>query len=185
MKLPGHRRRGAAAEEREESRRGRRRASRALAASGAGQRAGRAGRARGDGETAGRTFCVFDDNERLCEETGFTNIAENRYKVPLRGWPRDPKLKMVGDYNFTHLSQGLPGFGMFVLTKVHNWDPTTAQVYLARIRQELNDKSIHAYYEGLVVPAFFFSEILYNNAQNQRFWTEATFESRSIMKLRL
>lgn len=49
------------------------------------------------------------------EEVGFVDVQEVMFKVPLNGWPKDPRLKHIGMLWQRNLLEGLSGFslGMF------------------------------------------------------------------------
>jgi hypothetical protein len=100
------------------------------------------------GERMGRTFRVIQNNVKWFEDTGFVGIESHPIKMPLGGWPADPKLKAVGQYNLYSTDASLEGYALFILTSVYGWEYTEVQVFIARVRAALHDKSIHAYYEG-------------------------------------
>ncbi|KAI9146839.1 Secondary metabolism regulator LAE1 [Paramyrothecium foliicola] len=102
------------------------------------------------GEKLGQTFGIIIDhkNAGLIKDAGFEAVTEKRLKLPLGNWARDPKLKAVGSYNLVATEQGLEGFALFILTQVHGWDLAQTQIYLASVRKELKNRSIHAYYNA-------------------------------------
>ena len=84
------------------------------------------------------------------EAAGFTNVHEKRYKIPLGDWVRDPVLKEAGRFQKTQVLEGMEGYSMFTLTRFGKptpWTPDQVQVYLAKVRQEINTPGLHAYYE--------------------------------------
>ncbi len=102
------------------------------------------------GEKLGRTFEVIINHNNVgwMKEAGFQKVDERRLKLPLGGWAADPKWKGVGQYNLVATEQGLEGFALYVLTKVHEWDLVRTQAYLASVRKELKSRTNHAYYEA-------------------------------------
>ncbi|KXX73128.1 Phosphoethanolamine N-methyltransferase 3 [Madurella mycetomatis] len=100
------------------------------------------------GERLGRTFATVGNNVGWMKEVGFQNIQERRLKLPLGGWPADPRLKEVGYYNLAATESGLEGFALYVLTQVHKWNLEQTQMYLAAVRKELRSRTNHAYYEA-------------------------------------
>jgi hypothetical protein len=52
------------------------------------------------------------------EETGFVNIVEKVFKVPLGGWPADTKLRELGQWTLLGFDVGLEGYAMATLTRV-------------------------------------------------------------------
>ncbi|KAK7417673.1 hypothetical protein QQZ08_011559 [Neonectria magnoliae] len=102
------------------------------------------------GKKLGRTFSVIIDsqNKRWIRDAGFENVDEMRLKLPLGTWPAKLDLKTVGRFNLHATEQGLEGFALYILTETHGWDVAEAQMYLATVRNELKNKSKHAFYEA-------------------------------------
>lgn len=84
------------------------------------------------------------------EAAGFTNVHEKRCKAPLGDWVRHTVLKEAGRFQKTQVLEGMEGYTMFNLTRFRKptpWTPDEVQVYLAKVRQEINAPRLHAYYE--------------------------------------
>ncbi|KAH8168858.1 methyltransferase domain-containing protein [Sarocladium implicatum] len=79
------------------------------------------------------------------EEAGFTNIVKQPVKLPIGGWPADSKMKEIGNFNFMMLDTSLEGLGLHVLTNVMGWEYAQTQVFLARVREAMRNKSYHSY----------------------------------------
>lgn len=99
------------------------------------------------------------------EAAGFTNIHEKLYKVPVGDWVKSPLLKEAGRFHKAQLMEGWEGYSseymqgpvplnlltflVFLLTHYGDptpWSPEEVQVYVAKIKQEMNDHSIHSYH---------------------------------------
>lgn len=52
----------------------------------------------------------------------------------------------MGAWNYTCLIEGLEAASLRLLTAVHGWSVPEVHVFLARVRAELRDKSIHFMY---------------------------------------
>ena len=76
-------------------------------------------------------------------DSGFSNIQEKIFKVPVGGWPKDRKLKEAGVFEMETLREGLPAIGMGFFTRVLKWKPEEVQVFFALVKGELDDKNIH------------------------------------------
>ncbi len=50
--------------------------------------------------------------------TGFINVVEKVFKAPIGPWPRDPKMKELGNWGLLELEVGLEGFMMAFLTRI-------------------------------------------------------------------
>jgi hypothetical protein len=95
------------------------------------------------------------------EKTGFVELHEEKYKIPLGPWPKDKLLKEVGHLQDAHWNAALEGWAMWLLTHFGEPEPWTkeeVQVFLAKVRIELKDPYIHAYN-----PAFVFFQIVLLN----------------------
>jgi hypothetical protein len=52
------------------------------------------------------------------ERAGFVDVVETRYKWPMNGWSKDPKLKELGMWNQLRLYDGVEGYMLRLLTNV-------------------------------------------------------------------
>ncbi|WAO97272.1 Hypothetical protein NCS54_01499200 [Fusarium falciforme] len=75
----------------------------------------------------GRKFQDNKKNKDILRDTGFVDIVETTFKWPSGPWPREKKYKELGQW-------------------VLGWSKEEVIVYLARVRKEMSDKSIHAYW---------------------------------------
>lgn len=105
------------------------------------------------GEKFGKSLRTVDEACPNIKAAGFTNVVEYRFKVPIGAWPADKKMKEIGQYNRLHWEQGIEGWCLYLLTTIEKWSIEEVQVYLARMREALRDKRIHAYQEMSVVVA--------------------------------
>lgn len=102
----------------------------------------------GCGERAGHPLTTQETMRSAMEKAGFVDVHECLYKVPMGPWPRDRVLKEVGLLNYHHWKSGLEGYAMWLLTKFgapSPWTKEEVEVYLAKVRTELNDTKIHGY----------------------------------------
>ncbi|DAA77364.1 TPA_exp: hypothetical protein A8136_6624 [Trichophyton benhamiae CBS 112371] len=84
------------------------------------------------------------------KDAGFINITTQKYKVPLGTWPKDKHLKTVGAYNLLQHTEGLGGIANLPLIK-KGWQPEEIEVLLSKTREDLRNRSIHAYFNFYVV----------------------------------
>jgi len=105
------------------------------------------------GERVGQRFDVAKDQRLLkwMKEAGFTAIKEHPFKLPLGSWPKDPKMKEIGNFNLVMTDRSLEGFALYLFTQVLGWSVEETHVYIAQARKELRNKSIHGYYAGITV----------------------------------
>jgi len=68
------------------------------------------------GERSGKSFAIWKESKERLESAGFVDVHEVRYKWPMNGWPEDPKLKLLGQWNQLRLYDGVEGFMIRLLT---------------------------------------------------------------------
>ncbi|KAJ0164084.1 hypothetical protein CTA2_1794 [Colletotrichum tanaceti] len=106
------------------------------------------------GEAAAKTNRAFVDLDALgpmMRAAGFVDVAEARFKWPSNTWPRHPKFKELGAWNYENITTGLQGFLMAALTRGLGWTADEVNVLAAQARKDVADKSIHAYWPMIVV----------------------------------
>lgn len=106
------------------------------------------------GDAFGKTLRIVDESKQGMVDAGFEDVEEHRYKIPLGGWSKDPKMKELGLYNRMQWEQGLEGWCMFLLTNYLGWQYEEVQKYIADMRKMLRDRSVHAYQEVYVSTRF-------------------------------
>lgn len=82
--------------------------------------------------------------ERM-ERAGFVDIQQSIFKIPEGPWPKDKKLKQIGAFEKANLDEGLEALIIRGYTQVLGGDAHTAQVMMAKVRQELANPTIHSY----------------------------------------
>ncbi|KAI8651496.1 hypothetical protein NCS55_01394500 [Fusarium keratoplasticum] len=101
------------------------------------------------GKKMGQTFTILEDDvQRKCmEEAGFINIHIDNRKVPISGWPKDPKNKEIGQFVHAALEQDLDGYILYMASQLLGWTMDEVRVYCAQLRRELrNNKKYHPFY---------------------------------------
>ena len=98
------------------------------------------------GEKFGKSFKAVHDLGKWMKDAGFVDAQEVWHKVPVGGWPLDKQLKELGRWNLLHCTQGAEGWGLLLLTKIMGWSVEEAQVFIAKFRTGLKDRSVHAYF---------------------------------------
>jgi len=85
------------------------------------------------------------------EAAGFENIQADVLAVPIGLWPKKSNFKEIGAWNLVCLDEGLEAIAMRLFTSIHGWKPEEVTVLLARVRNELKDRKVHAQYTYHVV----------------------------------
>ncbi|KAF1961838.1 S-adenosyl-L-methionine-dependent methyltransferase [Byssothecium circinans] len=82
-------------------------------------------------------------SEQMCN-SGFTNVQDVVYKLPMGTWPRSKRLRTVGKLEQLMISNG--GFEAYMLrgyTQILKGRPEALQVILALARNEVKDPNVH------------------------------------------
>jgi pantothenate kinase-related protein Tda10 len=70
--------------------------------------------------------------------------------MPIGAWPKDPKLKEIGKYQLIQQIEAVESYTPRIFSTVMCWKEEELQVYVAKVKKELKDPSIHLY-----VPIYF------------------------------
>ncbi|KAI2470355.1 S-adenosyl-L-methionine-dependent methyltransferase [Annulohypoxylon bovei var. microspora] len=99
------------------------------------------------GKKIGLSFQVLENRfqNKGFEEAGFVDIKEVNYKLPIGGWPKDPKLAEVGGLTLLTMINDLEGYVLVPWNVVHGEETPGYQETLAHLRKELKSRSMHAY----------------------------------------
>ncbi|KAI0395604.1 S-adenosyl-L-methionine-dependent methyltransferase [Xylariaceae sp. FL0594] len=102
---------------------------------------------------AGRTMSMVDDGKIVpsFEKAGFEEITSRLFKLPASPWPRDPRMRELGAFAKLAIAEDLDGYAMYLLTNALGWTREQVLAYLARVRTEFNDMSLHPYFTVQVV----------------------------------
>ena len=100
------------------------------------------------GDAFGKSLRTVDESKPGMIAAGLENVVERRYKLPVGGWSSDPMLKELGVYYRIYWEEGIELWSMYLLTNYLHWRKEEVEVYLARMRQMLRDKTVHAYVDA-------------------------------------
>lgn len=81
------------------------------------------------------------------EEAGYDSVQEEIFDLPMGDWPEDRRLKEVGRFQRFQFMGGLQAIGSALLTRVGHWSKEQVEVFLAGIRREANDQTVHLVYK--------------------------------------
>ena len=82
--------------------------------------------------------------KRWMEEIGFVDVVEKHFYWPTNGWAKGKYFKQVAAYWQEDLLTGLEGISLKVMG-VMGWSAEETLVFLAGVRKDVKDTSIHAY----------------------------------------
>ncbi|KAF4467084.1 methyltransferase [Fusarium albosuccineum] len=101
----------------------------------------------------GRSCTVFEDDvqRKSIEAAGFVDIQFVDKKVPIGGWPEDPKQKQIGQYLQASLEQDLEGYVLYMASQLLGWTKDEVSVYCDQFRREIRSGKYHAFFRQRVV----------------------------------
>ncbi|KAF4462526.1 methyltransferase domain-containing [Fusarium albosuccineum] len=124
------------------------------------------------GKKIGRTFLVVQEEiqNKAMAEAGFVDIQQKLYKAsiipsdcrahitwltsvqsPIGGWPKDEKLREIGQYAQLVMEQDFEGLILFMTNVLGGWTREEIQVYVAHLRREIRSGKKHGWYWQKVV----------------------------------
>ncbi|KAK0624298.1 S-adenosyl-L-methionine-dependent methyltransferase [Immersiella caudata] len=100
------------------------------------------------GPKMGRSFMILREGLQRTgmEKAGFVNITEVDRKVPMGGWPLDPKLAEVGRFVQLGFENDLEGYASLVWNVILGRPADEFQIFLANTRKDLRDPRVHPYF---------------------------------------
>ncbi|KAK4663986.1 uncharacterized protein QC763_501060 [Podospora pseudopauciseta] len=103
----------------------------------------------------GRTFFPIEEDvqRRGIEKAGFVNITVKDIKVPMTGFPKDPKLKEIGQYSHLAIEQDLEGMVLYIFGEVMGWSVLEIHAFLAHFRKQMRNKNCHPLFPIRIVYA--------------------------------
>ncbi|KAF5586463.1 mRNA 3 end-processing YTH1 [Fusarium pseudocircinatum] len=91
----------------------------------------------------GMKFRAGENLREPLEKAGFTNVSCKVLKVPIGTWAKDKKLRLIGLYLKTAVSDMFGAMAAKPLRKILG--PEEIEVFLADARKDLNNVNIHSY----------------------------------------
>ncbi|CEI61385.1 hypothetical protein FVEN_g5902 [Fusarium venenatum] len=84
-------------------------------------------------------------------DAGFVDVVETIYKWPTNPWPRDPKFKEMGLWNYENLGNGASGLSLALFTRALGWTAEQVEVFLVDVRRDMKNRAIHGWWPIYVV----------------------------------
>ncbi|CVL04733.1 related to methyltransferase [Fusarium mangiferae] len=97
------------------------------------------------GKGFGRSFTDIENDAQLFRDAGLVDVQSFDFKVPIGGWPKDEKMRKVGQFLRASIENDLEGYTMMVWHQIMNWPEDEYQVFLMNMRKAFKDKRIHGY----------------------------------------
>ncbi|KAH7156006.1 S-adenosyl-L-methionine-dependent methyltransferase [Dactylonectria macrodidyma] len=88
--------------------------------------------------------------KEMLEKTGFVDVEQLIYKVPVGGWAKDPKLKEIGRFQGIQQAKAVESYTPALFARILGWTEEEIQVYIAKVKNDLTNPAIHLY-----IPVYF------------------------------
>jgi len=95
----------------------------------------------------GKPLRIGNKLKKWYEQAGFVDVHEEIFRIPINAWAKDPWFKLLGKFSERNLHDGLQAFSLQLFTQGLGWKPAEIEVYLARVRAALADRSVHGYHK--------------------------------------
>lgn len=89
--------------------------------------------------------------KQMMEDVGFVDVVQVPFKWPMNRWPRQRKYKELGMWVLENFTSGLEAMSLALLTRGLGWTIDEVNVFIAFVRKDMCDQSIHAYWSIYVV----------------------------------
>ncbi|KAI9815379.1 MAG: hypothetical protein M1832_005518 [Thelocarpon impressellum] len=93
----------------------------------------------------GKRLRVAADQKQHLIDAGFEDVSEDVYKLPIGGWPKDPRLKELGRYEQVQMIDAVEPASLALFTRILEWDRVRTEALLAGVRNEFKNTSFHFY----------------------------------------
>lgn len=104
-------------------------------------------------DAIGRTMDPAPRFAAWAAAAGFDRVREQRFKMPVGTWPKDPRLKEVGAFMSVNFFDGVEAFTAVLLRDVLGWAPAAVEMMNSRVRAAARHKDVHPIFDVLVVTA--------------------------------
>lgn len=94
----------------------------------------------------GRPVTVPAHFKRMLQDAGFVDVVEEYRVWPVNDWPRNDALRLLGRWSQFDSLEAVESSALALFTRVLGWTREEVLVFCAEVRNELKDRSIHAYW---------------------------------------
>lgn len=105
------------------------------------------------GERLGKTFEISEHMSELIGRAGFVDVVKKQFIWPIGPWSDDEHLRELGRWNLKNWEDGMEGWVMALLTRVHGWSYEEVQNYRAQLLRGVKSKEVKAWHNVRVVYA--------------------------------
>ncbi|KAF6812004.1 methyltransferase domain-containing protein [Colletotrichum plurivorum] len=97
-------------------------------------------------ENLGSPFEEFSRLKDVLIDIGFEDVHIQRFKWPTNSWPKSPKYKELGMWNYENLAPNWEGLLMAGLTRGLDWSKEEVLILAMNARKDFGNRNIHAYF---------------------------------------
>ncbi|KAI9800041.1 MAG: hypothetical protein M1833_003570 [Piccolia ochrophora] len=107
----------------------------------------------GAAEKFGKSLSIATEMKGHIENAGFVDVVERTIKMPVGPWSSNRRLKEVGLWNQLMCEESIEMWALAMATRILGWDLTKTRLFLAEMRKNLRDRSMHSYFDWVIVTA--------------------------------
>lgn len=95
----------------------------------------------------GKPINIIEKLADKLKDAGFVGVQENVLKIPIGSWPKDRKLKEIGQYMQVHAMESVEPLTLALFTRVLGWSELECRVLIAKTREEFKTtrKQLYVY----------------------------------------
>jgi hypothetical protein len=97
-----------------------------------------------------RQFCIAHKLASWMQETGYEDVEDRIFKVPLNPWSDDDRLKTLGDWFERNCLDGLAAYSYKPMIAM-GWSKSEIEVFLVSVRRCIQNRQFHVYMNFHVV----------------------------------
>ncbi|KAJ3461432.1 hypothetical protein MRS44_009985 [Fusarium solani] len=99
----------------------------------------------------GRTMDPAPSFRRWAKETGFTELQEKRFKLPIGPWPKDQRLKEIGTLMGKNFYEGVAAFTAVLFTEALGWSREEVELFNTTVREASRQRTVHPIFDFIVM----------------------------------
>lgn len=88
----------------------------------------------------GKSLNIVEQLAEKMSNAGFSGVHEEVLKVPIGPWPKDRRLKRVGQWMQLHAIDSVEPLTLALFTRVLGWSEAECRVLIAKVRQEFRER---------------------------------------------
>ncbi|KAI1961087.1 hypothetical protein LOZ58_003575 [Ophidiomyces ophidiicola] len=96
-------------------------------------------------EKFGKRLDVEDMWKEKMEKAGFVDVVDESFKVPLRPWAKDPKLRQLGELQAIQIKESIESYSLALFTRILGWTVDELDILLTAVRNDFSDPRSHLY----------------------------------------